>query len=116
MRFRTAIITLMALAAACSGSDGNEAALTQGFQIVQVTVEASSYVFSPASVQADTPVRLVFDANELPGCSRSVTLPDYDIEKTIAEDDATIEFTPSGEGPITVVCSMNMYSGTLVAE
>jgi plastocyanin domain-containing protein len=116
MRFRVAMIPLAALATACSGPDGNDAAPAQDVQIVQVTVQETTYVFSPATVQAEKPVRLVFDPNGLPGCSRSVTLPDYDITKTVEEGDATIEFTPSGEGPITVACSMNMYTGTLVAE
>ena len=116
MRFRVAVIALAALAIACGGAGGNDAATEQDVQIVQVTVQESAYVFSPASVQADRSVRLVFDANGLPGCSKSVTLPDYDIKKTMVEGDATIEFTPSGEGPITVECSMKMFTGTLVAE
>ena len=113
-----------ALAIACTGADGNDAAPAEeaqivpatDVQVVQVTVKGTAYSFSPASVQAGMPVRLVFDPNGLPGCSRSVTLPDYDITKTIEEGDATIDFTPKGEGPIAVACSMNMYTGTLVAE
>jgi len=116
MNTRVAMIALAVLATACSSADGNDAAATQDFQIVQVAVQESEYIFSPASVQAGVRVRLVFDPNELPGCSRSVTLPDYDITKTIAEGDATIEFTPRAEGPIAVACTMNMYTGTLVAE
>ena len=122
------MIALAALATACGGPDGNDAetandaapandpAPAQDIQIVQVTVQETKYIFSPASVQAEKSVRLVFDPNGLPGCSRTVTLPEYDITKTIMEGDATIEFKPSGEGPITVACSMNMYTGTLVAE
>jgi plastocyanin domain-containing protein len=116
MRIRMATISLVAMAIACSNADGNEAATTDGVQIVQVAVEGNEYTFSPASVQAGVPVRLVFDPDELPGCSRSVTLPEYEIVKTMVEGDSIIEFTPSGEGPIAVACTMNMYTGTLVAE
>jgi P-type Cu+ transporter len=116
MRIRMATIGLVVLAIACSGADGNNAATADGVQVVQVGVEGSEYTFAPASIQAGVPVRLVFDPDELPGCSRSVTLPDYDITKTIEEGDSTIEFTPNGEGPIAVACTMNMYTGTLVAE
>ncbi len=116
MRIRMATIGLAVLATACSGADGNDAATTDYVQVVQVGVEGSEYTFVPASVQAGVPVRLVFDPGELPGCSRSVTLPDYDITKTVEEGDATIEFTPRAEGPIAVACTMNMYTGTLVAE
>ena len=116
MRIRVAMMALAALATACSGADGNDPPPPEDAQIVQVTVQETKYIFSPASVQAALPVRLVFDPNNLPGCSSSVTLPDYDITKTIEEGDATIDFTPKGEGPIAVACSMNMYTGTLVAE
>jgi plastocyanin domain-containing protein len=88
----------------------------EGLQIVQVRVEGNAYLFSPATVQAGEPVRLVFDPNGLPGCSRDVTLPDFDIAKVISAGDETIEFTPEARGPIAVVCSMNMYRGTLTAE
>jgi plastocyanin domain-containing protein len=116
MRITVATIALVVLAIACSGADGNDAAPPEDVQIVQVTVQETEYVFSPTSVQAGIPVRLVFDPNGLPGCSRSVTLPDYDLTKTIAEGDATIDFTPEGEGPIAVACTMNMYTGTLAVE
>jgi len=96
-------------------ADAPSAETPEGIQIVQVTVEGSEYLFSPTSVQAGIPVRLVFDPNGLPGCSRDVTLPDYEITKTIASEDATIEFTPEVEGPIAVACTMNMYRGTLLA-
>ena len=116
MRIRMAAIGLAVLATACSGAEGNDAAATDGIQVVQVGVEGSEYTFAPASVQAGVPVRLVFNPDELPGCSRSVTLPDYDITKTIEEGDATIEFTPTSEGPVSVACTMNMYKGTLAVD
>ena len=115
---------------ACGG--GNEAAETgaeevapaeapapdvpEGTQIVQVRVEGDAYLFTPSSVQAGLPVRLVFDPNGLPGCSRDVAIADFDITKTIVAGDATIDFTPTVPGPIAVACTMNMYRGSLVAE
>ena len=88
----------------------------EGLQLVQVRVEGNAYIFSPTSIQTGKPVRLVFDLNNLPGCSRDVTLPDFDITKTISAGDTTIEFTPEAQGPIAVQCTMNMYRGTLVAD
>ena len=116
MRIRMAMVSLALLVAACSGADGNDSVTTDGVQIVQVAVEGNVYTFTPASVRAGVPVRLVFNPDELPGCSRSFTIPAYEITKTIEEGDATVEFTPTGEGPIAVACTMNMYTGTLVAE
>jgi len=88
----------------------------EGVQVVHVRVEGDAYIFSPTSIQAEKPVRLVFDLNSLPGCSRDVTLPDFDITKTISPGDTTIDFTPESRGPITLQCTMNMYRGTLVAD
>jgi plastocyanin domain-containing protein len=88
----------------------------EGLQIVQVRVEDNAYLFSPESVQAGKPVRLVFDPAGLPGCSKDVTLPDYEIAKFIEAGDATIEFTPETQGPVAVACSMDMYRGTLLVE
>jgi len=88
----------------------------EDLQIVQVRVEGDAYLFSPTSVQVGKPVRLVFDPAGLPGCSKDVTLPAFDITKVISPGDATIEFTPEAPGPIAMACTMNMYRGTLLAE
>ena len=85
-------------------------------QIVEVRVEGDAYLFTPENVQAGKPVRLVFDPDGLPGCSRDVTLPGFDIAKVISAGDATIDFTPVAQGSVDVVCSMSMYRGTLVVE
>ena len=115
MRIRSVLAAMAVFTIACGGG-GNDAAATQDVQVVQVGVEGMAYTFSPATVRAGVPVQLIFDPGNLPGCARSVTLADYDITKTIEEGDATIEFTPRDEGPVTVACTMNMYKGTLVAD
>ena len=130
MRMLVGMILLVFPLSACGGAD--EAADTsaadtpsaeapaadtpENLQIVQVKVEGDAYLFSPASVEAGKPVRLVFDPEGLPGCSKDVTLPDFDITKLISAEDATIDFTPEAQGPIAIACTMNMYRGTLMAE
>ena len=130
MRILAGMILLGFPLAACGGADETadtaaddapaaDAPATQApedLQIVQVRVEGDAYLFSPATVQAGKPVRLVFDPDGLPGCSRDVTLPAFEIAKVIAIGDVTIEFTPETAGPIAVACSMDMYRGTLIAE
>ncbi|MCJ7630461.1 MAG: hypothetical protein MUO50_18960 [Longimicrobiales bacterium] len=88
----------------------------EGLQIVQVRVEGNAYLFSPETVQAGRPVRLVFDPNGLPGCSKDVALPHYEITKFIETGDATIDFTPEAAGPVAIACTMDMYRGTLLVE
>jgi len=124
-------LTLLAFPlAACGGSSGDadrteaeaveaeavEAEVPENLQIVQVRVEGDAYLFSPASVKVGDPVRLVFDPDGLPGCSRDVAVPDFEIAKVISAQDATIDFTPEVRGPIAVACSMEMYQGTLLVE
>jgi plastocyanin domain-containing protein len=130
MRLLVGVILFGFPLAACGGADENadapaadtpsaEAPVAEepeDLQIVQVSVEGDEYLFSPAVVEAGKPVRLVFDPDGLPGCSRDVTLPAYEIAKVIASGDATIEFTPETEGPIAVACSMDMYRGTLMVQ
>lgn len=130
MRKTIALILLLAPLAACGGGEGgadtaqDESTTTQvapaeapaDFQVVEVRVEGDAYVFSPQSVEAGRAVRLVFDPAGLPGCSRDVTVPAFDIAKVISAGDETIEFTPASQEPIAVACSMNMYRGTLLVE
>jgi plastocyanin domain-containing protein len=99
-----------------SSIEAAEVVAPEGLQIVQVTVEGNAYLFSPTSVQAGKLVRLVFDPAGLPGCSKDVVVPDFEISKVISDGDATIEFTPETQGPIAIACSMDMYRGTLLVE
>ena len=130
MRKYVGLILLFFPISACGGSDeASEEPIVEApaaetlatetpedLQIVHVRVEGDVYLFSPASIQAGHPVRLVFDPARLPGCSRDVAIPDFEIAKVISAEDATIEFTPVAPGPIAVACSMDMYRGTLVVE
>ena len=130
MRKRVGVVLLVFPLAACGGADeASENPVTEtpqaeapaaveaaDIQTVQVSVVGEAYLFSPETVHAGTPVRLVFDPERLPGCSKSVTLPDFGIAKSVTAEDRTIEFTPQAPGPIAVACSMDMYKGTLQAQ
>lgn len=85
-------------------------------QIVRVSVSGGNYIFSPNKVSVNKPVQLVFNVNQLPGCSRSVMVPDYNQRKVITQTDNTIVFTPTKTGEVYVACTMNMYTGTLMVE
>ena len=130
MRILIGLILLALPLIACGGTQENadpsdsgqapsepvQALEPENVQIVRVRVEGDAYIFFPASVRAGTRVRLVFDPAGLPGCSRDVAVPAFQVTKVISAEDATIEFTPEEEGPIAVACSMDMYRGTLMVE
>ena len=95
---------------------GTPAEIKNGVQEVQLYVQGSSYYPNPIRVKKGTPVRLVGDMNRIPGCSRSIVIPEFGIRKVLSTGDNTIEFTPDKSGTFQFSCSMGMYIGTIVVE
>ena len=86
----------------------------QDVQVVKLSVVNGRYVFEPASVKKDIPVRLEADISKMPGCSKSVISSELGIRKTFNSNDNTLEFTPNKAGNFYFACSMNMYKGNLI--
>lgn len=82
-------------------------------QVVYLSVQGGNYVLSQSTVQANRPVRFVADPQKLPGCSRSIAIPQFGIRKVFSASDNTLEFTPTQKGPLTISCSMGMYKTTV---
>lgn len=102
--------------AAAAPSGGAAAEIKNGVQEVQLYVQGSSYYPNPIRVKKGTLVRLVGDMNRIPGCSRSIVIPEFGIRKVLSASDNTIEFTPDKSGTFQFSCSMGMYLGTIVVE
>ena len=83
------------------------------FQIVKLSVVNGNYVMNPSQVKIGVPVRIEADIANMPGCSKSFVMPSFNIRKTFTTTDNTVEFTPDKAGVFNVMCSMNMYKGTL---
>jgi len=81
-------------------------------QIVKLSVVNGNYVIEPSTIKKDIPVRLEADLSEMPGCSRSVVISAFNVNKYLTSDDNTIVFTPDKAGTFNIACSMNMYRGT----
>ncbi|MFH0832350.1 MAG: cation transporter [Candidatus Aenigmatarchaeota archaeon] len=97
-------------------TDSSLAAIKDGVQIVQLSVQGSNYYPNPIRVKKGIPVQLVADMNSVKGCSRSIVIPEYGIKKTLKTGDNVIEFTPDKSGTFKFACSMNMYQGQIVVE
>ncbi|MBR9700436.1 hypothetical protein GOV11_01060 [Candidatus Woesearchaeota archaeon] len=110
------VLVLVLFLAACSQSTPTGNVVADEAQVVHVSVQGANYVFSEDSVDSSRPVKLVFDAAKLPGCSRVVTVPQYGAKKMITPEDNEITFEPLGSGPVRVACSMNMYTGELMVR
>lgn len=81
-------------------------------QVVKLSVEGSRYIMNPSEIKKGVPVRLEADMSKMPGCSKSVVIPAFNIRKTFTSQDNTVEFTPDKVGTFNIMCSMNMYKGT----
>jgi len=92
-----------------SGNTGN-------VQVAKLYVQGSSYVIEPSVFKKGVPVRLEADIARMPGCSKSVVIPQFNVRKTVSQNDNFIEFTPTQSGTIYIACSMNMYRGSFTVS
>lgn len=83
------------------------------FQIIKLHVENSQYILQPDTVKKGIPVRIEADISKMPGCSKSIVIPGFNIRQVVNENNNAIQFTPDKAGTFNIVCSMNMYKGTL---
>lgn len=82
-------------------------------QVVKMHVENGQYILEPSSVKIGIPVRIEADISRMPGCSKSIVISAFNIQKSLSTSDNTIEFTPNQAGTFNIACSMNMYRGVL---
>ena len=82
-------------------------------QAVKLTVtDKGDYLVTPSKVTKGVPVKMDVDLQSVKGCARTVVISAFNVKKTVKQDDATIEFTPTKAGTIDIVCGMNMVKGT----
>lgn len=95
------------ITAQATGSD-NVARIENNVQTVSTKLQSGSY--SPLVVQKGIPVKWTIqaDADAINGCNRTLTIPQYNITKTLVPGDNQIEFTPQETGKITYTCWMGM--------
>jgi uncharacterized protein len=105
-------ITLSAFSQKPAAS-GNIATVQGGVQRITMTLQSNSY--TPITVQKGVPVKWIIkaDAANLNGCNGTVTIPQYNIAKTLQVGDNEIDFTPQRAGTISYTCSMGMITSTI---
>jgi plastocyanin domain-containing protein len=99
-----------------SGAAGNGLNSDGKVQIVKLSVVNGNYVMNPSQVKVGVPVRIEADIARMPGCSKSFVIPSFNVMKVFTSTDNTVEFTPDKTGVFNVMCSMNMYRGTLTVK
>jgi plastocyanin domain-containing protein len=105
-------ITTTATTAAATASTSTTATDPTGVQTATMKVVNGNYVLSQSVFKKGIPVRITADIANMPGCSKSFTIPDFNIRKSLSANDNIIEFTPDKSGTFRMACTMNMYTGT----
>jgi len=91
----------------------NNANTASGVQAATLKVARGNYVLTPSVFKKGVPIRITADIANMPGCSKSFTIPDFNIRKSLSTSDNIIEFTPDKSGTFRMACTMNMYTGSL---
>lgn len=88
-----------------------------GQQEVVITVTNRGYSASASTLKSGIPVRLTLRAENVSGCARAFTIPEYDISKVLpVSGEEMVTFTPIRKGRLAYSCSMGMYTGEFIVE
>lgn len=83
-----------------------------GNQEIEIQVTSSGYSSTVKTLKKNVPVKLKLVTNNTAGCSRSFTIPDYNISQVLPSTGTTyVNFTPTKNGRLVYTCSMGMYIG-----
>ena len=85
--------------------------LENGVQVVRMKELANGYSPNNFTVKLGVPVKWIVDAQAPYSCAASLTMPKYNIRKSLVAGENIIEFTPTETGRIPFSCSMGMYTG-----
>ena len=83
-------------------------------QIIKLSVENGKYILNPYEIKKGIPVRIEADISNMPGCSKSIVIPAFNVRKSFTSKDNILEFIPDKAGTFNIMCSMNMYKGTFI--
>ena len=80
---------------------------------INIVVTDSGYRADINTLKVGVPVKLTLITNNVRGCARAFTIPEFNLFKMLPTDGKEIvEFTPTKIGTLTYTCSMGMYTGS----
>jgi len=98
-------------------TNANESVQVAGkaIQEANLSIESTGYSPNTVTVKAGSTVTLHLKNTDGAGCVQAFTIPSLGVQKVVPVGKSdTIRFTaPSKTGPITFMCSMGMYRGTI---
>lgn len=93
-------------------TDTATADLSNGKQVIRMSVDGLTYSPSLITIKKGVPVEWHINAENAQGCALSMTIPTLGLAKTLSPTEETvITFTPSKTGPLAFTCSMGMTNG-----
>ncbi len=93
----------------------NDIAVRDGVQEVTLSLDSQlNYKPNPIKVKVGVPVRMVVDLSSVRGCTTSISMPSFGVQKRAVPGDNVIEFTPQKTGRFPFSCSMGMAQGVVV--
>lgn len=93
-----------------AGASGSASTASIEGDVQAVTTKLSSGRYEPIVVQKGIPVEWTVQADKgsINGCNYSMVIPEYKLQKDLAEGDNLIRFTPTESGTFSYSCWMGM--------
>lgn len=99
------------------GESGSNRVYNEGdVQVVNLGVANYNYDPEAITVEADKPVKIIGNVDQLKGCLRAFTIPQLGLKKIFKIGDNILEFTPTQKGTFGFSCSMGMGGGSLIVK
>ena len=98
-----------------SSSSVSGSGTRSGIQKIVMGYKNYNYYPNTIKVKAGEPVSITLDSS-VPGCYRSLVIPDFNINEYSSKPSQTIDFTPEKKGTFKFRCGMGMGTGILVVE
>lgn len=96
-----------------TGAANNEAIISEGRQVIEMTADNSGYTPNIFFVQKGIPVKWIIKGDRLNSCNNEIIVPEYNISKKLFSGENIIEFTPNESKDIAFSCWMGMISGKI---
>lgn len=92
----------------------NSVTIENGFQIVNMNVDANGYSPNSFVLKKGVPVKWNVNVLQLTSCNGELVMNTYGIDKKLQTGLNVIEFTPTKDGAITFTCGMGMLHGNFI--
>ena len=90
--------------------------IKDGYQIIEMTVDASGYTPNKFVLKKSVPVKWIINGEQVTGCNNAIQVPALNMKFGIRKGIQTIEFTPEKEGVIRWSCWMGMIPGAFIVK